>query len=214
MTLFAPTAAYPVVGRSFSFSGRLGFDWRPFVHPPHPRGRLRPPVSSSLCSPSWFRLRSWTRWRRSWPSGPFTRPQNVSRLDVAYFRCPKEGRRMEANHQLEVAQQNVSCRSPLPDGHRSGCGGPSSPRRLLSVDQLEGCLLPRPRQSPLPSLRLERPSLRVYGSSIKTLPGPSHFYHWKQSRYRPSSTRRGFVPSSTWTTSSFWGPPGRSALHI
>ena len=143
--------------------------------PSHPQERLRAPVSSS----SQFTV--------------LTKPdqilvvdeevlallgkhaiRRVSRLGIVNVRCSKVGGGLATHHQLEVAQQDFSQRSPLPDERGPRRGGPSSPRRLGSVDLSQGRLLPRPHQSPLPSLELERPSLRVHGSPVRPLPSPTH----------------------------------------
>ena len=83
-----------------------------------------------------------------------------------------------ANHQPKVAEHDVFARSPLPDGHGKGCGCATSPRRLVRHDRLEGRVLPRPRQSPLPPLpspRLEEEVLRVSRSPIRPYLAPFVF---------------------------------------
>ena len=83
-----------------------------------------------------------------------------------------------ANHQPKVAEHDVFTRSPLPDGHGKGCGCATSPRRLVRHDRLEGRVLPRPRQSPLPPLpspRLEEEVLRVSRSPIRPYLAPFVF---------------------------------------
>ena len=175
-----------------SFSRRMGFHRRSSVHSSDPQRRILPSVSSSSSSssPSPFSvhgsLKAGTnQGRRRGGSGVARQGchpsnlQNVSRFGIEDFRRSQERRRMASNYQPEVVEQDVSRSSSLPDGHGSGRGGSSSSRRLDSVDRLEGCLFSCPRQSPLPplpSLRVERPSLRIFGPSIRPLPRPSHLH--------------------------------------
>ena len=149
--------------------------WRPHVSPPHHQRWILPsipPFSSSTPLPSQFTVLMkpvQIKVVNEEVASPLAkqairRVPSTSGLSLSDVRHPKERRRVAANHQPEVVKQDFSQCSPLPDGYCPGCGGPSSPWRLGSFDQSEGCVLPHPRQ---PTLWLKRPSLRVPGPPVR-----------------------------------------------
>ena len=105
-----------------------------------------------------------------------SRVQNVPRIGFSNIHRTQKGRWLEANHQPEVAEQDVFTRSPLQDGYSKGRGCSPSPRRLVRNDRLEGRVLPRPRQSPLPSLRLEEEDIRISRPPLRPLPRAFHLH--------------------------------------
>ena len=179
-------------GALVGFSRRMGFYRRPAICASDPQGRVFPSLSSppSASSSSAVAVHgsvetgSDPRRRRGGGRSPLqgsrpSRLQGLERSRVAHLRRPEEGRRLEADHQPQVVEQDLSGSSSFPDGHSSGCGVSSSSGRLDGVHRPQGRILPHLRQPSFPPfspLRLEGPALRVPCASVRSLPSPSHIH--------------------------------------